>query len=61
MNNNGNHSLWHCIYNCDDCDDRECEYWSEHNVEDVEDEERILDPDWTEFFNATCERYRKND
>ena len=49
------------IYNCENCDDRECEYWSEHNVEDVEDEEeRILDPDWAEFFEATCERYRKD-
>lgn len=22
---------------------------------------RVLDPDWEEFFKATCERYRNND
>ena len=22
---------------------------------------RVLNPDWVEFFQATCERYRKND
>ena len=31
-------------------------FLDKHNIK-----AKILDPDWAEFFNATCERYRKND
>lgn len=44
-------------YNCHECTDESCEFWADYNLE-IE-EYRTLDPDWVEFFNATCERYRK--
>ena len=51
-------------YNCHECFNTDCGYWADYNYYEEEKEEtreRILDPDWQEFFNATCERYRKND
>ena len=59
-------------YNCHECTDMGCEHWGDYNL--VDDEEcteeelleigrkynvRVLNPDIAEFFNATCERYRK--
>ena len=32
------------------------DFLDKHNIK-----AKVLDPDWAEFFNATCERYRKND
>ena len=53
------------IYNCNECFNTDCGYWSDYNYYEEEREEmeleRVLDPDWEVFFNATCERYRKND
>ena len=48
------------IYNCNECFNTDCGYWSRYNYYE-EKRKRILDPDWQDFFNATCERYRKND
>jgi hypothetical protein len=47
-------------YNCNECFNTDCGYWSNYNHID-EKRERVLNPDIAEFFNATCERYRKND
>ena len=44
-------------YNCTVCDNSDCEYWAEYHGY-KEEKERILDPDWAVFFQATCERYR---
>lgn len=61
-------------YNCHECTDRSCEHWGDYNLVDDEEmtyeeikdfldkhniKAKVLDPDWAEFFNATCERYRK--
>ena len=63
----GEHST-DAVYNCHECFNTDCGYWSNYNHYD--DEEiteqdikrlRQLNPDIAEFFNATCERYRKND
>lgn len=63
----GDHST-DAVYNCHECFNTDCGYWSNYNHYD--DEEiteqdierlRVLNPDWAEFFQATCERYRKND
>ena len=45
-------------YNCNECFNTDCGYWSNYNHCE-EKRERELDSDWVEFFNATCERYRK--
>jgi hypothetical protein len=53
------------IYNCNECFNTDCGYWADYNHFEEEreetEQERILDPYWEEFFEATCERYRKND
>lgn len=61
-------------YNCHECTDESCEFWADYNLVDDEEmtyeeikdyckknniDAKILDPDRVEFFNATCERYRK--
>lgn len=44
-------------YNCEICENSDCEHWAEYHGY-KEEKERILDSDWVEFFNATCERYK---
>jgi hypothetical protein len=44
----GRYDSWLCMKDCRECDLR-C---TEHH------KPRKLDPDWAEFFNATCERYK---
>jgi hypothetical protein len=46
------------IYNCNECFNTDCGYWSSYNYYE-EKRKRVLDPDWQDFFNATCERYRQ--
>ena len=48
------------IYNCNECFNTDCGYWSNYNHIE-EKQERVLNPDIAEFFYATCERYRNND
>ena len=54
----GDHST-DAVYNCHECFNTDCGYWSNYNHY-KEKRERKLDADWVEFFNATCERYRKD-
>lgn len=63
----GDHST-DAVYNCHECFNTDCGYWEHYNHCDDEeiteqDIERLrqLNPDIAEFFEATCERYRKND
>ena len=43
-----------------DYDDEEMSYEEIKNFLDKHNiKAKVLDPDWAEFFNATCERYRK--